>query len=139
MLGASDLFAGGVELRDTGTGCLGVSCGNEGGPRDPQPRLGEEGGGASGGVAAAEVAGEAEGEEGEVRHDSIAPDLPEGLQGGSLPRAEARGGVDGQVGHLAIPPPAESLDRLGEDVGVVVADEGPSLFVAAGEGRRAVR
>ena len=139
MFGAPDLFAGGVELRRSRPGRLGVSGGDEGGPRDPRPGLGEEGGLASGRVAAAEVAGVAEGEEGEIRPDPIAPDLPEGFEGGPFARAEARRGVDGDGGDLARPPPAQGLDRLGEDEGVVVADEGPSLPVAACEGRRAVR
>jgi len=80
----------------------------------------------------------AEGEEGEVGDDPIAPDFPEGLQGGPFARAEAPGGVDGDVSHLAFLAPPQGLDRLGEDEGVAVADEGPSGLVAAGEGRRAV-
>lgn len=138
VLGASDLSAGGVELRRSRPGRLGVSGGDEGGPGGPDSRLGEEGGLASGRVAAAEVAGEAEGEEGEVRPDPIAPDLPEGFEGGPFARAEAPGGVYGDVSHLAGPAAAQGLDRLGEDEGVAVADEGPSGAVAAGEGRRAV-
>ena len=138
VLGASDLSSGGVELRRSRPGRLGVSGGDEGGPRDPRPRLGEEGGLASGRVAAAEVAGVAEGEEGEIRPDPIAPDLLEGLQGCYLAGAEACGRIDGDRGDLASPAAAQGLDRLGEDEGVAVADEGPSLSIAAGEGRRAV-
>lgn len=138
VLGASDLPSGGVELRRPRPGRLRVSCGDEGGPGGPCLGLGEEGGLASGRVEAAEVAGVAEGEEGEVGYDPIAPDLPEGLQGGPFAGAEALRGVDGDVSHLALPPPAQGLDRLGEDEGVAVADEGPSGLVTAGEGRRAV-
>lgn len=133
VLGASDLPSCGVELRRPRPGRLGVPGGDERRPRNPRPRLGQEGGLASGRVAAAEVAGVAEAEEGEVGYDPIAPDLPEGLQGGPFAGAEAPGGVDGDVGHLALPPPAQGLDRFAEDEGVVVADEGPSLPVAAGE------
>lgn len=139
MLGASDLSSGGVELRRSRSGGLGVSGGDKRRPRYPRPGLGQEGRLASGRIGPAEVAGLAQARKGELEIEPRASHLPQGLQGGFFSGAKACGRVYGEVSYLASPPPAQSLDRLGEDEGVGVSGEGPSAIVAAGEGRRSVR